>query len=157
MLKRKRAKAYKKYALAFIDRVRADYPIIGALSSEYPKIELYTEQGYTSCKEKNETLRNIAQKSPHGYALISGEYDDERKTVILYHYTREAPAYNKETLRHECIHFILDAAGLPNGDEEPLFLVLAMDYNAQPYMILKEGVLERIRETAEGFGLDLGI
>lgn len=157
MLKRKRAKAYKKYALAFIDRVRADYPIIGALSSKYPKIELYTEQGYTSCKEKNEELQNIAQKSPHGYALIDGEYDDEQKTVILYHYTREAPADNKRTLRHECIHFILDAAGLPNGDEEPLFLVLAMEYDARPYMVLKEGVLERIRETAEGFGLDIGI
>ena len=36
-------------------------------------------------------------------------------------------------------------------------MVLAMEYDARPYMVLKEGVLERIRETAEGFGLDIGI
>lgn len=157
MLKRKRAKAYKKYALAFIDRVRADYPIIGELSADYPKIELYTEQGLTLCKEKNEELQNIAQKSPHGYALISGEYDKENQTVILYHYTREKPEANKRTLRHECLHFILNAAGLPYNDEEPLFLLLAMEYNAQPYGILIEGALERIRETAESFGHDIGL
>jgi hypothetical protein len=71
------------------------------------------------------------------YTEISGFFDIEKGCIEIYNFTREKPEMLKKYIRHECLHFILANCGLPYSDDEKLFILLAIKYNANPYTLLK--------------------
>lgn len=134
MLRNKRRRKYTEYARTFCDRVRNDFELLQRMQARYPKMKFYTEKGLA--KDIDFSYCNPFKKGD--YTEISGFFcDTEKDCIEIYNFTREKPEYLKKTIRHECLHFILANCGLPYSDDEELFILLAIKYNANPYTLLK--------------------
>lgn len=133
MLKNKRKKKYTKYAQAFCDRVRNDFKQLQRMQQAlYPEIKFYTEIGLV-----NDIDFSYCDPFKRGESTeISGFASAKEGYIEIYNFTREKPDQLKRIIRHECLHFILANCGLPYDDNEPLFISLAIKYDAQPYTIL---------------------
>lgn len=140
MIRNKRRKKYKRYARTFCDRVRNDYEKFRLFSTRYPEMRFYTAKGYTTKGD----FSYCDAPTQGDYTEIAGYCDAEKGYIEIYNFTKEKPDRLKRTIRHECLHFILGDIGLPNTDDDTLFLLLAIKYNADPYEILKPDVKERL-------------
>lgn len=134
MLTRKRAKKLRKYAKDFCDAVKSDFPEL-SLTAKKPLLRLYRRTGYASIAIKDE-LSPLFEKAKGGQYVIYGNYDEEKGVIGLFNILKEKPDELKRTIRHECLHFLLKESGLPYEDSDKLFLIMAIMYDASPYMLL---------------------
>lgn len=142
MLFRKRSQKLKRYAIRFCDQVRNDFPR-KLWTTDNPVIKFYRLPGAANSK----LLFGIGERNNKGLFIIEGFYNDERKEVEIYNTTKEKTDNLRRTIRHECIHFLLNKSGLPYKDSDDLFLLLAFMYDAKPYGLLKrEDLLNQIME-----------
>ncbi len=135
MLYKKRCLKLKKYADQFCDTVRRDFPQLKTATANYPTVNCFRHPGTVP---GNDARAKMAERTPDGRALIGGHYNNG--IIDIYGITGNLEEL-KTTVRHECIHWLLDNKGYPYDDSEPLFLLFAIRYNANPYRIL-DGILE---------------
>lgn len=131
MLYKKRRQNLKKYAREFINMVRQDFPKI-PITSDTPTLKFYR---FSVCVPASTPGLEYAEKTAEGKPIINGQYYNG--IIEIYGITERKPAELRETVRHECIHFLLDKSGLPYKDTDELFMLLAIFYNAQPAGILE--------------------
>lgn len=129
MLYKQRCRKLKKYAREFCDTVRQDFSKM-PLTKDYPAIIFYRQQ---FCAAAEIPGAEIADKTGDGLPVVDGYYCGG--VVEVYGVTKENPDELRRTVRHECLHFLLDKSGLPSKDDDDIFLLLAIKYNARPYMI----------------------
>lgn len=130
MIYRKRTQKLKRYAIDFCDRVRRDFSAVN-ITTENPLIKFYRYGAFTKCATPE---LEFAEKTPGGDPIISGYYCNG--IIEIYDVTTETPAELKRTIRHECLHFLLDKSGLPNNDSDEVFINFAVIYDARPVALL---------------------
>lgn len=144
MIYKKRCQKLKRYARQFCDTVRQDFKDARQtrvkITSDNPALRFYRERGCVilsneKIKELDLTGLELANKRATGEILIDGCYNDG--IIEVYNVTKENPKYLKRTIRHECLHFLLDKSGLPFNDNDNLFIMLAYLYEANPVELLK--------------------
>ena len=147
MKTRKRTQKIKKYSKQFCDQVRQDFPQLMTLSkTKYPTIKCFTLWGRG---EKKDYLKEDVNNLDGETMKINGFYNCKNKTVEIYAINKRTSEELKETTRHECLHFILHDAGLSFNDENDVFLLLAIKYNAFPYGLLKRTDIKEMIDKAE--------
>lgn len=104
--------------MAFCEKFKKDYPQIDC-GDVFPIIKCYSKFA----------LGNDGQ-------IIEGYYNNKTNDIELFGVTRISAESLKENIRHECLHYLLHKAGLPYTDNDNLFLLLALSYNAKPYKLL---------------------
>ena len=148
MLYKKRCLKLKKYADQFCDTVGRDFPRLKA--GNYPTVNCFRHPGTVP---GNDARVKMAERTPDGRALIGGHYNNG--IIDIYGITGNLEEL-KTTVRHECLHWLLDNKGYPYDDSDAIFLLLAILYDANPYGILEyieEGPIASGQE-AEGSGTD---
>lgn len=89
------------------------------------------------CKEFN-----LQYKEPCFYFYIDNMtaafFDTKNNTITVHNIMAENTDELKQTIRHECLHFILYNNDLPARDEDIMFLLFAIAYNANPYNLAIE-------------------
>lgn len=65
-------------------------------------------------------------------------FNTRNNTITVYDIMAENTDELKQTIRHECIHFILYNNDLPARDEDIMFLLFTIAYNANPYNLAIE-------------------
>lgn len=138
---RMRKKRLKKYALDFCDMVFNDHfkNRLIPFNNRIPKIIFYQEMGAIPSEKFPEGIRNVSVETPERLTEIAGEYYNN--TVYIYGFSKRSLEEVKETIRHECLHFLLMGNGLPGKDEDELFLLLATEYDATPYYLIEKGIV----------------
>lgn len=126
MKSKHRKRKLKQYSKLFCDIVRNDYPSLKG-GNDYPTL-------------KFDKVR---------YSDVAGVFLNDHKTILITDYFKEKPHILKIILRHECLHFILCNAGRDFDDEDPLFLLLADIYNANPYKLEDDNVREKFTNIIE--------
>lgn len=144
---RKRTQKLKRYARAFCDQIRKDYPRIDR-ALQLKGIKRPVVRCYRFGVSTKGTFKN-AVYTAEGHMLINGYYNETNKEIEIFHVTKEKPEELRCTVRHECIHFILESCGLPFRDWDDLFLVLALKYDARPYELF--GRREDLRELIDNY------
>lgn len=115
MLTRKRTQKIKRYAKEFCKQVYRDYGNLGIVDAT-PVIKCY---------------RGIYET--YDGTQIDGALIHSTGIVEIYNITKERPEALKQTVRHECLHFLLRKSNLPFEDDTEIFCILALNYNAFPY------------------------
>lgn len=136
MIYEKRRQKLKKYAYSFCDTIRQELPKL-QITKEHPTI-LFYRRPYSVFSDIPGS--GIAEKTENGGTLIDGFYCDGR--IEIYNTARERPEELRRTIRHECLHFLLDRSGHPWKDADNLFILLALEYDARP-TVLYEWIKER--------------
>lgn len=128
-----------RYIELFCDRVRKDLqkPYI---TTKTPKVKCYAEMGVS-----DDAPTNIGERTDDGRRLIDAEYVKETGEIIFYNCLTPDP-YIKNRARHEALHFILGESGLPYADNDDIFLLLAIRYDALSYEILERPDLIELLE-----------
>ena len=132
MLKLQREIMIKRYARQFCDQVRADFPIL-SLTDKNPKIKCFTLPGGTDAP--TDAMEGITY-TENGIYYLDGFFDHDRNIVEIYSITTTPPEELRETVRHECLHYLLFNSGHPHRDSDKLFLFLAANYKAAPYYLI---------------------
>lgn len=130
----KKLSILKKYAAKFCDKVRSEMPALN-LTEKKPHILLYKKEVITECDSMKKYIE-YANDINSEYATVSGFYSMKDGCIELYGTDRYELKEIKQTLRHECIHFLLHQSGYPYNDEDFIFLLLACQYDARPYSLL---------------------
>lgn len=126
MKRRKRTKNLKKYAVAFCEQVRSDFPSL-PLTSKRPIVCCFPYKCFT-----NATFGGL-EETEDGKCIIDGYYNDKEGIIEIYDIFYEDKEALKKTIRHECLHFLLHQSGLDYKDTDKVFLLFAINYNARPY------------------------
>ena len=119
MLEKTRKKFIKQYAAAFLEELKTDIPHFRKAGIKLPPIKLY--RYFRRNRETGE--------------LIAGCYSDAA-IVEIYGYTRQFPEELRQIVKHEILHAVLRQLNLPYKDDDDIFLLLAIRYNANPYKLL---------------------
>lgn len=119
----RKAKYLNRYAQSFCDKVRMDFSKY-KLTKNNPHVICYKEKGI----------------SPDGI-IIDGEYADGK--IYIYDCFGQVPLELKRTIKHEALHFILNQSGLPDKDDDDIFLLFAIKYNARPYALFNIPELQK--------------
>ena len=131
MLYKKRCRKIERYARRFCDKVRSDFTAAGGhLTADYPRIRVHRRFGVVPAEIKG---LEAAEKTISGDSIINGLYFNGH--IELFGITKSKPEILKRTIRHECLHFLLEKSGLPCKDGDDIFIALAILYNANPYRL----------------------
>ena len=149
MKTQKRTQKLKRYSKQFCDQVRQDFPTLKQLAkTSYPIVKCFILHGKAETEKSYLTEEHFTLLQD-GTAEINGFFQYESKTIEVYAITERSAEELKETIRHECLHFLLYDAGLPFDDEDDIFLFLSIKYNALPYGLLaRPDVIRRINSEA---------
>lgn len=123
MKERKRKQKIKKYAAAFLEGVKEKYPQLSNVQLPF----------FVLCRKFLRVLTD------DGHTFTAAGWTDETGTRIeIYGIARQRPDELKRTIRHEMLHAILAQKSKPNKDDDALFLLLAIEFDAQPYSLFGE-------------------
>lgn len=157
MLTRKRKKKLKLYAKNFCNQVFYEYGEKLKLTNGRPNIKFYTCKCCVEKKDINlEFINDVENKGildfnktkDNEYYFLDGLFRHKEKKIEIYNIFKEKPAKLRQTIRHECLHFLLYESGHPYEDDSPLFILLALKYNADPYALYM--YLDSYLETLKG-------
>ena len=137
MKTRKRIQKCKRYANEFCDYVREDLIAVDPrmkhlITSQNPAVKCFV---FNACTDVDDIPQGV-KLTPSGKFIVDGEYVAEESAIYIYNVFKCDPKELKRTVRHECIHFLLNKSGLPYKDTDEAFLCLAASYDARPYGLL---------------------
>lgn len=133
MKRRKRTQKLKRYARDFCRQVKTDFPKY-ITTEKQPLLRCYVKKAFTTSEIVND---QFMEKTENGHTIIDG-FARNDGIIELYDIVNAETEALKRTLRHECLHFLLRESGLPYDDDNEIFLVFAIAYNANPYGMLGE-------------------
>lgn len=117
MKDRLRKKTAKKYAVKFLEEVQADFPSLTV--KKPPRIIFHKAQAYLE----------------DGEGPIDGRTERTGGKIFVYSWKEQRQKDLHTTLRHEMVHAILIQNGRPAKDTDTLFMLMALKYNAAPYVV----------------------
>lgn len=137
MKTKKRIQKCKRYAKEFCDYVREDLIAKDSrmkylITLQNPVVKCFVSK---ACID-SDNIPPGAELAPNGKPIIDGEYVAEESAIYIYDVFECDPEELRRTIRHECIHFLLDQSGFPSNDTDEMFLCLATIYDARPYGLL---------------------
>ena len=141
MKTKKRIQKCKRYAKEFCDYVREDliakYPRMKYfITLQNPIVKCFVSKACTDIDNFPQGVPPDAELAPNGKPIIDGEYVAEESAIYIYDVFECDPEELRRTIRHECIHFLLNQSGFPWNDTDEMFLCLAIAYDARPYGLL---------------------
>ena len=141
MKTKKRIQKCKRYAKEFCDYVREDLIAKDPrmkyfITLQNPIVKCFVCKACTDIDNFSQGVPPGAELAPNGKPIIDGEYVAEESAIYIYDVFECDPEELRRTIRHECIHFLLNKSGLPYKDTDKVFLNMATIYDARPYGLL---------------------